>query len=148
MTARHQKKATGGLVFCGESKVTIEEINSIAFQVTKVDSQDIHGLWCTGQLVGTIIDNIIGGIVHKEYGAVALHLQNSSTGRKEILQRIAESQLQDEVGKNTCCPLFEHLVVYLGKEMLTVQKLDKLIARITSGEAATIGEALALESGK
>ena len=37
---------------------------------------------------------------------------------------------------------------YLGKEMLTVPKLDKLISRIKAGEAADIGEALALENNK
>lgn len=37
---------------------------------------------------------------------------------------------------------------YLGKDMLTVQKLDKLISRISKGEANDIGEALALENTK
>ena len=37
---------------------------------------------------------------------------------------------------------------YLGKDMLTVVKLDRLISRINKGEAADIGEALALEKNK
>ena len=34
---------------------------------------------------------------------------------------------------------------YLGKDMLTVPKLDRLIKHIEKGEAANIGEALKLE---
>ena len=37
---------------------------------------------------------------------------------------------------------------YLGKDMLTIQRLDKLISRINKGEAHDIGEALALEKSK
>ena len=71
------------------------------------------------------------------------------TSLREKYKEVCTEQknVEDKV-KNQALMMSKQYESYLGKEMLTVQKLDKLIARITSGEAATIGEALALESGK
>ena len=71
------------------------------------------------------------------------------TSLREKYKEICEEQknVEDKV-KNQALMMSKQYESYLGKDMLTVQKLDRLIARINAGEAATIGEALALENGK
>lgn len=68
--------------------------------------------------------------------------------REKYKEICAEQKNVEDMVKNQALMMSKQYESYLGKDMLTVQKLDKLIARITSGEAATIGEALALENGK
>lgn len=71
------------------------------------------------------------------------------TSLREKYKEVCEEQkLMEDKVKNQALMMSKQYESYLGKEMLTVQKLDKLTARIKSGEAATIGEALALENGK
>lgn len=64
---------------------------------------------------------------------------------KEIC--IEQKNMEDKV-KEFSLMMSKQYEAYLGKDKLTVQKLDKLIAHIEKGEAADIGEALALEKNK
>jgi len=65
-------------------------------------------------------------------------LKETSTEQKDAEDKIKEISLM----------ISKQYEAYLGKEMLTVQKLDKLITHIQKGEAADIGEAIALEKNK
>lgn len=71
------------------------------------------------------------------------------TSLKEKYKEIcAEQKSTEEKVKELSLMMSKQYETYLGKEMLTVAKLDKLISRISKGEAANIGEALALENNK
>jgi len=60
----------------------------------------------------------------------------------------AEQKATEEKVKELSLMMSKQYEIYLGKEMLTVAKLDKLISYIESGEAADIGSALAIEKNK
>lgn len=77
-------------------------------------------------------------------GRYAEELQSLKEKYKETGEE--QKQTEDKV-KEISLMLSKQYEAYLGKDMLTVQKLDRLIARIQKGEAADIGEALALERG-
>ena len=67
----------------------------------------------------------------------------------EELETVREEQKKTESQKQELSRMLsKQYEAYLGKEMLNVAKLDRLISHIQSGAATTIGEALALENGK
>lgn len=68
--------------------------------------------------------------------------------REKYKETCAEQKGVEEKVKELSLMMSKQYESYLGKDMLTTVKLDKLIARIEKGEAATIGEALALEKNK
>ena len=71
------------------------------------------------------------------------------TSLKEKYKEVcAEQKSMEGKVKEFSLMMSKQYEAYLGKEMLTVQKLDKLISHISKGEAADIGEALALEKNK
>ena len=150
MTARHQKKATGGLVFCGESKVTIEEINSIAFQVTKVDSQDIHGLWIDKD--GNISVSLPKGADYK-----LLSAKESAKVEKAIVKTIAVEKKSAAVkeGKSTKIQMSSKLnmdnvkkITYTTtkKSIATVNKNGKISAKKKG--TVTVKATVTLKNGK
>lgn len=71
------------------------------------------------------------------------------TSLKETYAEACENQkaTEDKI-KEISLMMSKQYEAYIGKDMLTVQKLDKLISRISKGEANDIGEALALENTK
>ena len=65
------------------------------------------------------------------------------------LGQVSKEQVQtEERVKEFALMLSKQYESYLGKENMTVEKLDRLIAHMEKGEAKTIGEALALENNK
>lgn len=68
--------------------------------------------------------------------------------REKYKETCAEQKNMEEKVKDFSLMMSKQYEAYLGKDMLTVSKLDKLISRIQKGEAADIGEALALEKNK
>ncbi len=68
--------------------------------------------------------------------------------REKYKETCAEQKKAEEKVKEISLMLSKQYEAYLGKDMLTVAKLDRLISRISKGEAANIGEALALENNK
>lgn len=71
------------------------------------------------------------------------------TSLKEKYKEVcAEQKSMESKVKEFSLMMSKQYEAYLGKEMLTVQKLDRLISHISKGEAADIGEALALEKNK
>ncbi|MBO5353772.1 MAG: hypothetical protein J6A77_10795 [Lachnospiraceae bacterium] len=73
------------------------------------------------------------------------YAEELSSLRQKQKEADAEQKQTEEKIKEISLMLSKQYEAYLGKDMLTVQKLDRLIARIEKGEAADIGEALALE---
>lgn len=71
-----------------------------------------------------------------------------SSLREKYKETSAEQKDMEEKVKEYSLMMSKQYEAYLGKDMLTVAKLDKLISRIQKGEAADIGEALALEKNK
>jgi len=65
--------------------------------------------------------------------------------KKEIA---AEQKKTEEIVKELSLMMSKQYEIYLGKDMLTVAKLDKLISYIEKGEASDIGCALAIENSK
>lgn len=68
--------------------------------------------------------------------------------KEKQTETIAEQKKMEEKVKEYSLMMSKQYEMYLGKDMLTVAKLDKLMAHIQKGEAADIGEALALENNK
>jgi len=68
--------------------------------------------------------------------------------RKKYKETSDEQKKMEDKVKDYSLMMSTQYETYLGKEVLTVQKLDKLIARIKAGEASDIGEAIALEKNK
>ncbi len=68
--------------------------------------------------------------------------------REKYKETCTEQKEAEEKVKDFSLMMSKQYEAYLGKEMLTVSKLDKLIAHIRKGEAADIGEALTLEKNK
>lgn len=68
--------------------------------------------------------------------------------REKLKEADAEQKKAEDKVKELSLMMSKQYEAYLGKDMLTVAKLDKMIARISKGEAANIGEALALENNK
>lgn len=68
--------------------------------------------------------------------------------RKTQKQVVAEQKETEEKIKDFSLMMSKQYEIYLGKDMLTVAKLDKLISYIEKGEASDIGSALAIENNK
>lgn len=60
----------------------------------------------------------------------------------------AEQKAAEEKVKELSLMMSKQYEIYLGKDMLSVAKLDKLISHIEKGDAADIGGALAIENNK
>lgn len=72
--------------------------------------------------------------------------QEELTALRDKSKEVDEEQKRvEEKVKEFTLMLSKQYETYLGKDMLTVPKLDRLIKRIETGEAANIGEALNLE---
>lgn len=85
---------------------------------------------------------------------VAAQLKEEIQGRyKEEIQALsdkakevsAEQTAVEEKAKELVLMISKQYETYLGKDMLTIEKLDRLIAHIEKGEATNIGEAVNLE---
>ncbi|MBP3570143.1 MAG: hypothetical protein J6K04_13385 [Lachnospiraceae bacterium] len=68
--------------------------------------------------------------------------------REKCKETEAEQKTVEEKVKEYSLMMSQQYEAYLGRDMLTVSKLDKLISRIQKGEAADIGEAIALEKNR
>ena len=68
--------------------------------------------------------------------------------RESYQETCNEQKKAEDKVKELSLMLSKQYEAYLGKDMLTVAKLDKLISHIQKGEATDIGEALALENNK
>lgn len=114
------------------------ELRKIAEEIQQITGQEKEALSTFETVTSVQIKNEI-----KE------RYENELASLKEKYKTTCEEQKQtEEKVKETALMMSMQYEAYLGKDMLTVPKLDKLIARIKNGEAGDIGEALALEQNK
>lgn len=115
-----------------------DELREIAEEIQRVTEQEKESLSAFETVTSVQIKNEI----RERY-------ENELTSLKEKYKENSEEQKKtEEKIKETALMMSTQYETYLGKDMLTVSKLDKLIARIKNGEAADIGEALAIEKNK
>ena len=88
-----------------------------------------------GSVTSVELTNDIKGRYREELDALRARSKEVEQEQKSVEEKVKEYYLM----------VSKQYETYLGKDMLTVAKLDRLIKRIESGEASNIGEALALE---
>lgn len=114
------------------------ELNEIGEEIARVTTEEKEALNTFETETSVQIKTEIKGRYEEEL----LNL------REKYKETCAEQKGAEEKVKEFSLMMSKQYEAYLGKDMLTVQKLDKLINRIKKGEAADIGEALALENNK
>ncbi len=114
-----------------------DELAEIEAETRRVAEEEKKELNTFETVTTAQIKEEINGRYAEELNALREKYKETSASQKQTEEKVKELSLM----------LSKQYEAYLGKDMLTVQKLDKLIARIQKGEAADIGEALALERG-
>lgn len=115
-----------------------DELNEISTEIQRVTEEEKNALNTFETVTASQIRAEIKGRYENELISLKEKYKETSEEQKHTEEKVKELSLM----------LSKQYESYLGKDMLTVAKLDKLIARIKKGEAATIGEALALENNK
>lgn len=115
-----------------------DELNEIASETNRVREEE-------KQAINTFEAETTLQIKEEIKGRYAGEL----TSLKETYTQVCANQKDTEAKvKEISLMMSKQYEAYLGKDILTVPKLDKLISRISKGEANDIGEALALENTK
>lgn len=114
------------------------EISEIEAEIQRVTEEEKQELSTFETVTTTQIKAEIKGRYEQELTNLREKFKETSTEQKNMEEKVKEYSLM----------MSKQYEAYLGKDMLTVVKLDKLISRIQKGEAADIGEALALEKNK
>jgi len=114
------------------------ELQEINAEIVRITEEEKEALTTFETVTTATITAEIRGRYEEELTALREKLKETDTEQKKAEDKVKEYSLM----------MSKQYEIYLGKEMLTVQKLDKLISRIQAGEAANIGEALALENNK
>ena len=115
-----------------------DELNEINAELQRVTEEEKNALNTFETVTSPQIKSEIKGRYEEELTSLKEKHTETCTEQKDMEEKIKEFSLM----------LSKQYETYLGKDMLTVQKLDKLISRIQKGEANDIGEALALENNK
>ena len=115
-----------------------DELKEIAEEINRVTEEE-------KQAINTFESETTAQIKAEIKGRYAEELTSLKTTHAEVCAN--QKSAEDKV-KEISLTMSKQYEAYLGKGMLTVQKLDKLISRISKGEAKDIGEALALEKNK
>lgn len=114
------------------------ELNELNAEIARITEQEKDAITVFETTTTAQIKAEIKGRYEEELTSLRSKLKETDTEQKKMADKVKEYSLM----------LSQQYETYLGKEMLTVQKLDKLISRIKTGEAANIGEAIALENNK
>ena len=115
-----------------------DELNEISAEIQRVTDEKKEAL----NTFETVTTPQIKAEINSRY-------EGELTSLKEKYKEVcAEQKKAEDKVKELSLMMSKQYEAYLGKETLTVAKLDKLIAHISKGEAANIGEALALENNK
>lgn len=115
-----------------------DELNEINAEIQRITEEEKEALSTFETTTAPQIKEEIKGRFEQELTSL----------KEKSKEACAEQKAMEEKVKEFSLMMSKQYESYLGKDMLTVQKLDKLISRIKKGEAADIGEALALENGK
>lgn len=115
-----------------------DELEEISAEITRVTEEEKEALNAFETSTSAQIKAEIKSRYEEELVALKEKYKETCAEQKNMEEKVKEFSLM----------MSKQYEAYLGKDMLTVVKLDKLIARIQKGEAADIGEALALENNK
>lgn len=115
-----------------------DELTEVAAEISRVTEEE-------KQALNTFEAETAVQIKEEIKGRYAQELASLKATRADVCA--SQKEAEDKV-KALSLMMSKQYEAYLGKDMLTVPKLDKLISRISAGEAADIGEALALENVK
>lgn len=115
-----------------------DELNEINTEIQRITEEEKAALTTFETVTAVQIKAEIKGRYEEELTSLRETLKETDAEQKKMEDKIKEYSLM----------MSKQYETYLGKDMLTVQKLDKLVSRIKSGEAANIGEALAVEKNK
>ncbi len=115
-----------------------DELAEISEQIQRVTKEENAELNTFETVTSVQIKSEIKGRYEEELASLRESYKTTCTEQKNMEEKVKDFSLM----------VSKQYEAYLGKEMLTVSKLDKMIARINKGEAANIGEALALENNK
>ena len=115
-----------------------DELNEIAAEIQRVTEEEKQSINTFEATTTAQIKAEIKGRYESELASLKEKYQETCAEQKAMEEKIKEHSLM----------MSKQYETYLGKDMLTVVKLDRLISRINKGEAADIGEALALEKNK
>lgn len=113
-----------------------DELNEINTEIQRVTQEEKDALNTFETVTAPQIKEEIKGRYEEELVSLKGKYKETGAEQKSMEEKIKEFSLM----------MSKQYEAYLGKDMLTVQKLDKLISRISKGEANDIGEALALEN--
>ena len=115
-----------------------DELTAVAAEIERVTEEEKESLNTFETVTTPQIRAEIKGRYENELASLRAKHKETEDEQKKMEEKIKEFSLM----------MSKQYEAYLGKEMLTEIKLDKLISRIKKGEAADIGEALALEKSK
>ena len=114
------------------------ELVKIEEEIARIAEEEKNALVKFENTVVNQIVEEIKGRYQEELNSLKVAYENTCEEQKETEEKVKEIALM----------LSKQYETYLGKEVLNVAMLDRLIAHIESGEATTIKEALALEKSK
>jgi len=114
------------------------ELEEISAEIQRVMEEEKEALTVFETVTAVQIKAEIKGRYEIELTSLREKLKETDAEQKKMADKVKDYSLM----------MSKQYETYLGKEMLTVQKLDRLISRIKNGEAANIGEALALENNR
>lgn len=115
-----------------------DELNEIASEINRVREEKRLAINTFEAETTLQIKEEIKGRYAEELTSLRAAYTEACENQKTMEDKVKEYSLM----------MSKQYEAYLGKDMLTVPKLDKLISRISKGEANDIGEALALENNK
>ena len=115
-----------------------DELKEITAEIQRITEEETAALTTFETETSVQIKAEIKGRYEEELISLRETLKETTAEQKKVEDKVKEYSLM----------MSKQYETYLGKDMLTVQKLDKLISRIQAGEAANIGEALAIENNK
>lgn len=113
----------------------LQEINAEIQRVTEEEKQELNKF-----------ETVTTAQIKEE--AKERYEEELTSLREKYKETGIEQKNMEEKVKEYSLMMSKQYEAYLGKDMLTVSKLDKLISYIQKEEAADIGEALALEKNK
>lgn len=113
-----------------------DELNEIAAEIQRITEEEKEALNTFETVTTPEIKKEITGRYECELTSLREKQKETDAEQKKTEEKVKELSLM----------MSKQYEAYLGKDMLTVVKLDKLISRISKGEAANIGEALAMEN--
>lgn len=114
------------------------ELKEAAAEVTRIAEEEKEALTTFENETSVTLTAEIKGRYQEELDSLRVKYEETGKEQKSMEEKVKDFTLM----------LSKQYEAYLGKDMLTVAKLDRLISHIEKGEASNIGEAIAREKGQ